>query len=117
MSGKKILNFSDCEFLSYWLPRFVLFLFFRFDNTNAPGKINPTYKKGPTQGENMIQVLLAAANNDKLALQRYWFRDVDMNNSDYDGRTPLHLAAAEGHMEVVVFLLSICKVNPEPMDR
>ena len=41
----------------------------------------------------------------------------DMNVSDFDGRTPLHLAAAEGHFECVKFLLQSCDVPPEPTDR
>ncbi len=40
-----------------------------------------------------------------------------MNVSDYDGRCPLHLAAAEGHLECVRFLVDTCKVNPNPEDR
>ena len=40
-----------------------------------------------------------------------------MNGSDYDGRTSLHVAAAEGHFEVVKFLLDVIQVNPEPQDR
>ena len=40
-----------------------------------------------------------------------------MNASDYDGRTPLHLAAAEGHEHCVRFLLSKCQVDPAPTDR
>ena len=41
----------------------------------------------------------------------------DMSVSDFDGRTPLHLASAEGHFECVKFLLQSCDVAPEPTDR
>lgn len=71
---------------------------------------------------------------------------MDMEQRDYDSRTALHVAAAEGnytnhssiyfsrfdfysvlksaclvldtgHVEVVKFLLEACKVNPFPKDR
>ena len=29
-----------------------------------------------------------------------------MNSYDYDGRTALHLAASEGHLEIVKYLMS-----------
>merc|ERR1712060_133116 len=48
---------------------------------------------------------------------RHKYLGHDMDVSDYDGRTPLHLAAAEGHKECVTFLLYKCNVNPEPTDR
>lgn len=37
--------------------------------------------------------------------------------SDYDKRTALHLAASEGHPEIVKFLLNTAKVKPDPKDR
>mmetsp|Transcript_21828 Transcript_21828/g.33583 ORF Transcript_21828/g.33583 Transcript_21828/m.33583 type:complete len:565 (+) Transcript_21828:87-1781(+) len=37
--------------------------------------------------------------------------------ADYDGRTPLHLAASEGSYDAAIFLLRDLKVNPNPLDR
>ena len=40
-----------------------------------------------------------------------------MNLGDYDGRTALHLAAAEGHLRCVKFLIDTCKVRHDVKDR
>ena len=39
-----------------------------------------------------------------------------VHRGDYDGRTPLHLAAAEGHREMVRFMLAL-GVERAPKDR
>ena len=48
---------------------------------------------------------------------RHYLQGVDMTICDYDGRTALHLAAAEGRMHAVKFLLETCRVPPSPQDR
>ncbi|KAH0621593.1 hypothetical protein JD844_023064, partial [Phrynosoma platyrhinos] len=48
--------------------------------------------------------------------KRFALSGMDMEQRDYDSRTALHVAAAEGHVEVVKFLLEACKVNPFPKD-
>ena len=50
-------------------------------------------------------------------LYRFALSGMDMSAGDYDSRTALHLAAAEGHRNVVVLLLEQCKVEAEPKDR
>lgn len=40
-----------------------------------------------------------------------------MGQRDYDGRTALHIAAAEGHTEAVRFLVDTCRVIKDPKDR
>eukprot|EP00427_Karlodinium_veneficum_P060527 CAMPEP_0169386774 /NCGR_PEP_ID=MMETSP1017-20121227/44969_1 /TAXON_ID=342587 /ORGANISM="Karlodinium micrum, Strain CCMP2283" /LENGTH=269 /DNA_ID=CAMNT_0009488079 /DNA_START=104 /DNA_END=911 /DNA_ORIENTATION=+ len=40
-----------------------------------------------------------------------------MNQADYDYRTAQHLAASNGHVEVMVFLLNEVGVSPNPLDR
>lgn len=55
----------------------------------------------------------AASVGDIRTLQRLKSEQRDLEIGDYDRRTPLHLAAAEGHTEIVKFLLE-SGVKPLP---
>jgi glutaminase len=44
-------------------------------------------------------------------------KGVDMNMQDYDGRTALHVAAAEWNMEAVKYLIEKCNCNTNITDR
>ena len=69
------------------------------------------------KGLNIVSLLFSAAAGDVTAMRRYKLSGVDMTQTDYDNRTALHLAAAEGHVECVEFLLKYCNVPPNPVDR
>uniref|UniRef100_A0A3Q3ECN3 glutaminase n=1 Tax=Labrus bergylta TaxID=56723 RepID=A0A3Q3ECN3_9LABR len=72
--------------------------------------------KAESEGYQIMNVLLAAFKGDVQAL-RYFLSGVDVNAVDYDGRSALHVAAAEGHTEVIRFLLGNTGANAALKDR
>ncbi|KAE8295909.1 Glutaminase liver isoform, mitochondrial [Larimichthys crocea] len=73
--------------------------------------------KAESEGYQIMNVLLAAFKGDVQALRRYFLSGVDVNAIDYDGRSALHVAAAEGHTEVIRFLLENAGANSALKDR
>ena len=59
----------------------------------------------------------AAACNDLATLQVYAKNSINLNSSDYDSRTALHLAASNGNLEVVSYLLRWPGIDVNPVDR
>ena len=60
---------------------------------------------------------MSKTSNEICICVRAWFQGIDLNQGDYDNRTPIHLASAEGHIDCVEFLLKLAKVYPKPLDR
>jgi len=96
--------------------------YFDFHNYDLKGvssgrKLDPRRRKAEVQGEQVVYLLYAASYGDMTALRRYYLSGTDMTLIDYDGRTALHIAAAQGCHEVVKFLLEHCDVPANPKDR
>jgi glutaminase len=70
-----------------------------------------------TQAGCVVNLLFGAYNGDLTALRLMALGRQDMSVADYDGRTALHLAAAEGHLDCVRFLVEKCGVDVTAVDR
>ncbi|KAL7298140.1 hypothetical protein TKK_0009141 [Trichogramma kaykai] len=94
------------------------FNFHRYDNLkHATNKKDPRRHKYETKGLSIVNLLFSAASGDVTALRRHRLSGMDMTLSDYDGRTALHLACSEGHLDCVEFLIEQCSVPYDPKDR
>ncbi|XP_967231.3 glutaminase kidney isoform, mitochondrial isoform X2 [Tribolium castaneum] len=94
------------------------FNFHRYDNLlHSTNKSDPRKHKFETKGMNVVNLLFSAASGDLPGLRRHKLSGMDMTLADYDGRTALHLAAAEGHIHCVNFLLQQCNVQHDIRDR
>jgi len=92
--------------------------FHRFDNlVHSEKKSDPRRRIYELKGNKIVTLLFAAQKADLLTLRHMFLQGEDLNECDYDGRTALHLAAAEGHIECVKFLINVAKVNCHVVDR
>uniref|UniRef100_A0A669BYR6 glutaminase n=1 Tax=Oreochromis niloticus TaxID=8128 RepID=A0A669BYR6_ORENI len=95
-----------------------VFNFHNYDNLrHFVKKQDPRRQDGDDRNKSVFNLLFAAYSGDVSALRRFALSSMDMDLKDYDSRTALHVAAAEGHMDVVKFLTETCKVDPFVEDR
>lgn len=65
----------------------------------------------------MIAACNAASAADVETLRELYKKGVDLNNGDYDNRSPLHVACGAGSYETVAFLVLEAGVRVSPVDR
>ncbi|BBM81852.1 glutaminase A [Candidatus Uabimicrobium amorphum] len=88
-----------------------------YDNlTGVSQKKNPRLDRIQTKSQKIDELIWAASKGDLGAIQRLEVRGIDLNGMDYDKRTPLHLAAAEGRKNIVEYLIKR-EVNINVQDR
>ncbi|XP_030632046.1 glutaminase 2b [Chanos chanos] len=94
------------------------FNFHNYDNLrHFVRKKDPRRQSGDDRNKSVVNLIFAAHSGDVSALRRFALSSMDMEVKDYDSRTALHVAAAEGHVDTVLFLTQTCKVNPFVKDR
>ena len=101
------------EFLKRLIERFN---FHNYDSLVESKKLDPRRVRHEADTNMTFQAIHAASIGDVDELKRLVAHGHDLNAADYDGRTPLHLAAAEGRTDAVNYLL-IQGVRHDPRDR
>ena len=67
------------------------------------------------ESEKLFQL---CAIGDLESVKRLCFNpNIDLDICDYDKRTPLHLAASEGHKDIIELLIKNGLKNINPLDR
>lgn len=79
-------------------------------------RIDPRTPAARLRVRQTSQALRAANIGDLRTLRHLYDDHADFSKGDYDQRTPMHLAAAEGQLEVVRFLLEK-DISPKMRDR
>ena len=70
------------------------------------GKRDPRHQQAASAIRDTLVLLSAASTGDLEQIMRLTATGTDLNAADYDGRTAIHLAASEGQMEVLEYLIS-----------
>jgi glutaminase len=91
--------------------------FHAFDNlTGMSDKKDPRLSRAHEFADEVGQLTWEASFGDLKGIRQLIARGIDPERGNFDDRTALHVAAAEGHVEIVEYLLNL-GVDPRPVDR
>lgn len=76
-----------------------------FDGVMTSGnRIDPRFPLARWRASQVSSALWAASTGDIRTLRRLHEEQINLEEGDYDNRTPMHLAAAGGHLALIKFL-------------
>ncbi|MCG8421023.1 MAG: glutaminase A [Proteobacteria bacterium] len=91
--------------------------FHNYDNlTGLSAKTDPRLGRIQAEAKRVGELIWAASKGDQSAIHRLVVAGTDVKSADYDLRTPLHLAAAEGREQVVAYFIDR-GIDLSPRDR
>jgi len=93
------------------LAQYITFHNFEIFSHMASTKLNPVEHKDAEKMRVLGEIIYAATVGDVQTLEYWQNANVDLYRGDYDLRTALHLAAAEGQKQVVKFLVDHAPVK------
>jgi glutaminase len=93
------------EFCKSLVKRFNFHNFDNLANNDTRNKIDPRKDHKTSKQQIITEFLYACMECDLNTIRRMIIAGADVNIMDYDKRTGLHIAASEGHYELVLYLL------------
>lgn len=85
-----------------------IYNFHQFDSMFSKKK-NPLYKNKKKLQNDITNLLYSSSIGDLEEIKKLRIVGFDITLSDYDNRTALHLAASEGHYNIIKYFINYCK--------
>lgn len=79
-------------------------------------KKDPRLQKNEDKLKGVMEANFAASQGDLNEIKSLEAKGVDLNEADYDGRTPIHIAVSEGHFNIVEYFIAR-NLKLDPKDR